>query len=155
MACKGLLPSVLRGERGKQATPVPATVFSTATILLLTPFTFAELIELNMALYAASLLMEQIALLRLRWLEPELRRPFRIPLPRAVLAALYAPQIAMCLVIVLYSLRTPSGALLWTAAIGIGLALPRVGRRWFGAPTRTASFAGAGRFDTRDGHDDD
>lgn len=156
MAQKGLLPAVLRGERGKQATPFPALLFSTGCILLLTPFTFAELIELNMALYAASLLFQQLALLRLRWSEPELRRPFRIPLPRHWLVAAYLPQIGMCLTIIAFSLRTPLGMLLWACAIACGLMLPRFGPRAFGKPAPPSPNGfGAGRFDARarDEHD--
>ena len=50
MARKGMLPAQLRGERGAEATPAPALLFSSCCILLLTPFAFSELVELNMAL---------------------------------------------------------------------------------------------------------
>lgn len=149
MAQRGLLPGVLRGERSEEGTPAPALVFSTASILLLTPFTFAELIELNMSLYSASLLMEQVAFLRLRWTEPDLRRPYKVPIPRRWLALVYLPQIVMCATIILFSLRTFTGVLLWVGTIGAGLLLPRLGHRCFGAPSRESrpyNF-GAGRFD--------
>ena len=148
MAHKGLLPATLREENHK-GTPSAALIFSTASILVLTPFTFAELIELNMALYAMSLLMEQIALLRLRWTEPEMRRPYKIPIPRMWLCLVYAPQITMCAGIILFSLRTGLGVLLWASTIGAGLLLPRFGRRFFGLPSRElrAHHRGGGRFD--------
>ena len=158
MAIKGLLPAALRGERGVEGTPTAALLFSTASILVLTPFPFSQLIELNMALYAASLLLEQLALLRLRWSEPELRRPYRIPLNRRSLCILFAPQLVMCVGIIAFSMRTLPGVLLWAAVIVSGLLLPRFGRQCFGAPAREsrtaysyhAAWSGASRFSAED-----
>ena len=151
MAQRGLLPSVLRGERGARATPTPALLFSTCCILVLTPFTFSELIELNMSLYAASLLMEQLSLLRLRWAEPELRRPFKIPLERHWLVVVFIPQLLMCATIIAFSLRTPLGIFAWACAIGFGLVLPRL--RLGGRPDREYGGSPVGRFNAMNGFD--
>ena len=59
-----------------------ALLFTSACILCLLSLPFSELIELDMSLYACSLAMELLSLLRLRWTEPELRRPYRVPLGR-------------------------------------------------------------------------
>jgi amino acid transporter len=128
MARKGMLPAVLRGERGAEATPAPALVFSALCILSMTPFEFAQLVEVNMAIYSLTLMLEQIALLRLRWIEPELHRPFRIPLERHWLVLAFLPQMMLCALIIAFSLRTPSGVLLWVVIITSGLGLPRLMR---------------------------
>ena len=132
MALKGLLPRALRAEHGAEATPTAALAFSTACVLVCVWMSFAELVELNMALYSASLILEQLALLRLRWTEPELQRPFRIPLSRGWLVVLFVPQLLLCATIVGFSMRTPVGIVLWVAVIASGLAIPRLSRRFFG-----------------------
>jgi amino acid transporter len=142
MARRGLLPATLRGERGAEATPTHALLFSTVFILLLTPFGFVDLVEINMSLYAASLAMEQIALLRLRWREPELRRPFQIPLAGGWLVLLFVPQLALCLGIIGASLRSRWGLFLWLLVVSTGLALPRFGLRFFGKAEQADAGAG-------------
>ena len=42
-------------------------------------FTFTTLVELNVTLYCASLVPELLALLYLRYREPDLPRPYKIP----------------------------------------------------------------------------
>lgn len=128
MARKGMLPATLRGERGAEATPAPALLFSALCILSMTPFEFSQLVELNMALYSSTLMLEQIALLRLRWTEPDLHRPFRIPLERHWLILAFLPQMILCTLIIAFSLRTLPGVLLWVIIITSGLALPKLMR---------------------------
>lgn len=128
MARKGMLPAVLRGERGVEGTPAPALIFSALSFLIMTPFGFSELVELNMALYSSTLLLEQIALLRLRWIEPELHRPFRIPLEGGWLVLAFLPQMTLCGLIIMFSMRTLPGMVLWVAIIISGLYLPRLMR---------------------------
>ncbi|KAL3895550.1 MAG: hypothetical protein SGPRY_013485 [Prymnesium sp.] len=88
MAMRSMLPSRLSHEYGREETPVPALFFSCFCInfFVLLPFQAApplfELIELDMALYTLSLGLELVAFLRLRWSEPNLVRPFRVPLGR-------------------------------------------------------------------------
>ena len=109
-----------------------------------------------MALYAAELLLSTSALLRLRYTEPELRRPYRIPLSRRVLCLAYAPQLLLCICIIAYSLRTLLGAVLWCGTVVIGLALPRLGRRCFAPPAPRASPSASRRFDVHsEGRTDD
>ena len=64
----------------------------------------------------------------------------------------FTPQLAMCAAIILFTIRTPLGMLLWASTIALGLSLPRIGRRCFGAPSRENrtpfhhGLNGAGRF---------
>jgi len=86
-----------------------------------------ELIELDMSLYALALSMELLALLRLRWTEPELRRPFRVPLGRWCLAVTYVVPLGLCVFEVLFSLHKPSMRAAWLWAVGSGLAMNMLG----------------------------
>lgn len=129
MAQRGWLPSSLKGERSADTTPTPALVFSAVSILLLCAFTFSELVELNMALYCTSLALEMLALLRLRWSEPQLHRPYAIPLGRSALVVAFLPQLALCVVMIWFTIRRPAGGALWVLVILSGLALPRMSHR--------------------------
>jgi amino acid transporter len=79
LADDGYLPRIL--SRRSPATGAPTVsilvcaVFWTACLTL----GFDRLVELDVLLYGASLMLEFVALVRLRVREPGLRRPFRIP----------------------------------------------------------------------------
>ena len=107
-------------------SPAPALLVVTAVVLGLVTFPFAQLVEIDMSLYAVSVrrrshlsphratathlshapfpsmqvAMELLALITLRVTEPELHRPFRIPLRPPALALLCAPALAFCLGVV-------------------------------------------------------
>ena len=82
MARMGRLPSALAAEASPERTPAAALLVSSCAIILLLSMPFTELLELDMSLYAAALGLELLALLRLRWTEPHLHRPFEVyPLP--------------------------------------------------------------------------
>jgi len=84
---------------------------------------YQELIELDMALYTLSLGLELTSLLRLRWTEPHLRRPYRVPLGRRALVIAYTPCISLCVTMVLVSLRTWKMCAVWTCILLTGWAL--------------------------------
>ena len=70
----------------------------------------------------------------------------------ARMALCASPRVLLlrCATIILFSLRTPLGMLLWGATIAVGLSLPKLGPQYFGAPSReprTAFNYGGGRFD--------
>ncbi len=81
MARMGRLPSALAAEASPERTPAAALIVSSCAIILLLSMPFTELLELDMSLYAAALGLEMLALLRLRWTEPHLHRPFEVPSP--------------------------------------------------------------------------
>lgn len=92
-----------------------------------------------MALYSATLAMENLALLRLRWVEPRLRRPFRIPCNSAVLALMLVPQISFCVAVIAFSMRTLLGVLLWLAVFAVAYVVPRITRMCRGRAPNHAS----------------
>ncbi len=76
-----------------------------------------------MFLYAAALILEFAALIRLRVREPDMPRPYRIPLGLAGLVALSAPPVVLCLIsIALSSAMTRYASL---AGIAVGLLVYR------------------------------
>jgi amino acid transporter len=131
MACKGLLPATLRKEMGPERTPGYALMFTSTCILCLLSLPFSHLIELDMSLYACSLSMELLSLLRLRWTEPELRRPYRVPLGRRALCLMCTPPLLLCALILSMSLRNPSMRSSWAVAIGLATSLYNFGPRCF------------------------
>ena len=67
--------------------------------------------------------MELLALITLRVTEPELHRPFRIPLRTPALALLCAPALAFCLGVVVLSLYNGRATrIFWAFAIVAGAA---------------------------------
>jgi amino acid transporter len=79
MARRRMLPGALAATHGRYDTPWRAILINSAGVALLIPFSFQDLIEVDMFLYAAALLMEFAALVWLRIKQPEMTRPYRIP----------------------------------------------------------------------------
>jgi amino acid transporter len=79
MAIDGLLPKVFaRVMQRSQAPWVSILVLATGWALCL-GLGFERLVTLDILIYGGSLLLEFIALVALRFTEPELPRPFRVP----------------------------------------------------------------------------
>jgi amino acid transporter len=124
MAERGMLPQLLRRLHARRGTPWPAILLNSIGMSLLLPFSFQELIELDMFLYAAALILEFAALIWLRISAPELPRPFRIPFGTGGVIALSIPPIALCLTSVALS-NDP------TRYVGLGgIALGLLVYRW-------------------------
>ena len=96
--------------------------------------------EVGVCLYALCLALEWSAVLTLRWTEPELHRPYRVPLGRRALCLMCAPPLCLCGLVVFMSVRTPSMRRAWGIALGLGATLYTLGPRCFrqqrGRPTR-------------------
>jgi amino acid transporter len=97
MARRGLLPRALAAEHRSFATPWKAIVANSLGVTLLIPFSFQELIEVDMFLYAAALILEFAALVWLRIRQPQLARPYRVPFGFAGVIAISIPPVALCL----------------------------------------------------------
>ncbi len=83
MACDGLLPRVFT-RRNKRGVPWVALIACSVGWALALGLTFERLITIDLILWGLSLVLEFAALVRLRQIEPDLPRPFRIPGPLAV-----------------------------------------------------------------------
>src|SRR6185503_4482165 len=94
MAERGMLPSWLRGLHARHGTPWTAILVNSAGVSLLIPFSFQDLIELDMFLYAAALILEFAALVWLRFKQPEMARPYRVPFGTAGVVLISIPPVA-------------------------------------------------------------
>ncbi|KAL1528157.1 hypothetical protein AB1Y20_009518 [Prymnesium parvum] len=95
-----VLPSCLGAVHEPSSTPRAATLCIAALLAVACTLPFSELVSISMLFYGATTLMEFLALLRLRQLEPLTSRPYRIPLGRWGLTLASLPPIALCLLLV-------------------------------------------------------
>ena len=84
-----LLPAGFCTIHTRFKTPYISIITSSLVVSLLVLFTFSDLIIMDIILYGAGLALEFLALLILRAREPDIRRPFRIPLGKGGLIFLY------------------------------------------------------------------
>jgi amino acid transporter len=119
MADRGMLPRPLRRLHVEHGTPWAALLINSAGVALLIPFSFQDLIELDMFLYAAALILEFAALVWLRMSRPEMARPYRVPFGLTGVVAISIPPVALCLLSIAFSnLGTR-----YVGLLGIGLGL--------------------------------
>ncbi len=78
LAKEGLLPVALTRTTAKGVPWLSVLLCSTAWALALN-FSFERLISIDLVLYGGALMLEFVALIALRLLEPALPRPFRVP----------------------------------------------------------------------------
>lgn len=97
MAARGMLPRALCRLHPQYATPWVAILVNSIGISLLIPFSFQDLIQIDMFLYAAALILEFAALVWLRIKAPDLPRPFRVPFGTPGIIALSVAPVALCL----------------------------------------------------------
>ena len=89
MADDKLLPARFCALHPRFKTPYISIIASSIVVSILVLFTFSDLIIMDIILYGAGLSLEFLALLTLRAKEPNIRRPFRIPLGKPGLVALF------------------------------------------------------------------
>ena len=123
MARRSMLPRALAVSHRRYDTPWRAILINSAGVALLMPFSFQELIEVDMFLYAAALILEFAALIWLRIKRPEMPRPYRIPCGTSGVIAFCIPPIALCLLSI--ALSNPATKYLGLASIVVGLAVYR------------------------------
>jgi amino acid transporter len=119
MALRGMLPRPLQKLHPRHATPWVAILVNSVGVAALIPFSFQDLVQVDMFLYALALVLEFAALVWLRLKQPEMPRPYRVPFGTAGAIALSLPPTALCIVSMLlanYPTKAVSGA-----GIGIGV----------------------------------
>lgn len=80
MSDDGLLPRRLQVLHPKYKSPYVSIICCSIVVSGMVLWTFGELLVIDITLYGAALLLEYIALIRLRKLAPAEHRPFKIPL---------------------------------------------------------------------------
>jgi amino acid transporter len=73
------MPKGFTKLHAKHATPARAIVTSALIYIFVSSFSFEQLAEVDVLLYSSALLLEFIALVRLRKLRADMTRPFKMP----------------------------------------------------------------------------
>jgi amino acid transporter len=120
MAQQTMLPRALAGLHPRHKTPVNSIVVNAVGAALLLPFSFQELIQVDMFLYALALLLEFAALIWLRIKAPGMPRPYRIPLRLPGVIALSLPPMALCLASIVLSNAATKCVALSGILLGLG-----------------------------------
>ncbi|CAL4914614.1 unnamed protein product [Urochloa decumbens] len=121
MADLGLLPAVFARRATRFRTPWVAIAASAAVTLAVSFLGFDDVVATANFLYGLGTLLEFAAFLWLRASQPDLKRPYRVPLPLPALAAMCAvPSAFLAYVCVVAEWRVfaLAGAL---TALGVGL----------------------------------
>ncbi|XP_062213407.1 probable polyamine transporter At3g13620 [Phragmites australis] len=90
MAELGLLPAIFAQRATRFRTPWVAIAASTAVTLAVSFLSFDDVVATANFLYSLGTLLEFAAFLWLRGRRPDLKRPYRVPLPLPALAAMCA-----------------------------------------------------------------
>jgi len=105
MAEAGFLPKALQDIHPRYGTPWKALLVCGAIYILLVNQSFHDLVDINVILYSAALILECGALLVLRWREPELLRPFKVPGGWPALIVVFLLPVAMVSLLVFVSMQ--------------------------------------------------
>jgi amino acid transporter len=98
MADRGYLPKLF-STRSRHGTPTYGILLGTATIVFMGTSNLATLIEMLNFNYSISLLLELCAFIKLRISQPDLVRPFRIPLSTTGCILLLIPTFVFTLIV--------------------------------------------------------
>lgn len=108
MSEAGLIPKFFAGRSSMTGTPVNAILFQVVIIFVMLGLDFSQVLVIDNFFTVASNLIEFSALLKLRIYQPDLVRPYKIPLGNAALTACFAPAF-MIAATLLYTNATQSG----------------------------------------------
>jgi amino acid transporter len=79
MAEDGLLPRMLSRRHPRWGTPHVSLLLCSVIYSLFALLDFRKLVAMDVLLYSIALMLEFVALIKLRWHRPDLERPFKIP----------------------------------------------------------------------------
>ena len=119
MALRDTLPKPLAKLHPRYATPWFAILVNSIGVAALIPFSFQELVQVDMFLYALALILEFGALVWLRIKEPEMPRPYRVPFGTPGAIALSIPPIILCVVSIWLANNTTKLVSLGGIAVGL------------------------------------
>lgn len=122
MSADKLLPSIVSKPHPKYKTPYVSIIICAVVVSLLILRTIADLLVMDITLYAAGLLLEFISLIVLRKKMPNAERPFRIPLSLPWLIALCSLPVIIFIVALTGVLTGPGPGLLTAVFALVALA---------------------------------
>jgi len=97
MAQRGTLPGCFARLHQRHATPWIAIIVNSVGVACLIPFSFKDLIQVDMFLYALALILEFAALVWLRVRRPAMPRPYQVPLGVLGVIVLSLSPVVLCL----------------------------------------------------------
>ena len=120
LAEDGYLPKRVQEIHPKYGTPWLAVLLNSAIYTVLTlQFTFMSLVELNVTMYSAALILETLALLVLRVKEPDLPRPFKIPGGWPVLILILLLPVTLIAILAVTSIQEEGWMAQWPTAAAL------------------------------------
>lgn len=122
LAEDGYLPKPFAQLHPRFGTPVVAIIVCTVLAFLFSMRGFGEVVEFDVVFYSAAVVLEFLALARLRQIEPDLARPFRIPGGWFGIWLVAVPPILLSGVTIYLSMAKLDPVKI--AILGFGLALP-------------------------------
>lgn len=100
MAKRGLLPKIF-AKRSRFHTPTYGILLGFAIIVLMSVADFSALVEMLNFNYSIALLMEYAAFIKLRVTQPEVERPYKIPLNTVGCIILIIPPVVLTFLLML------------------------------------------------------
>jgi amino acid transporter len=128
MARRRTLPHPLTKLHPHYNTPWVTIIINSVGAAVLIPFSFQDLVQVDMFLYALALVLEFASLVWLRIKEPDMPRAYRVPFgtPGAILISI--PPVALCLISM--ALANEPTKLVSLGGIVSGLVVYAVGSVW-------------------------
>ena len=124
MAQVGLAPSIFGKRHRTLGTPVNAILFQLLIIGLLLGFDFEAIMCIDNFFSAASAVLEFAAAFALRVSQPELQRPYRVPLSTRGIALMLAPPVAISIVVMYVTMLVSPAITLGATALGAICCVP-------------------------------
>jgi amino acid transporter len=122
MADDKLLPRKLHQLHPRFGTPYLSIIICSLVVSVLVLLSFDELLVIDVTVYGAGLFLEYISLIWLRMRDPDVHRPFKIPLNNTGLCLLFLIPIAVY-AIALCGMFSSTGIALLPALFAIGILL--------------------------------
>jgi amino acid transporter len=123
MARDGWLPKMFGRADGGNGTPVTTLLFLAVASALFSALSLNKLMVVDILFYTLGLSLEFAALIALRKSEPDLKRPFRIPLGRVGLVLMAIPALAVAIVVAVFSTMGTTGSYLQLSIVACGILL--------------------------------
>jgi amino acid transporter len=124
MAQDGMLPAVFGKLQKKSRAPWVAIIALAIGWAMCLGLGFARLVTIDILLYGASLLLEFVALAVLRFREPHLKRPFRVPGGKLGAIAIGIPPV---LLLAFSVIRSEHESILGMSSFAFGMILIAAG----------------------------
>jgi amino acid transporter len=120
LAEDGYLPGAVTRVHPKYGTPWVAILASVVVAGALTVFSFQTILDIDVFIYSAALLLEFAALIALRYRRPEMPRPYKIPGGKAVVWIVLLVPTALIAAAAVAKLNDRAGQLVTLAILASG-----------------------------------